>query len=163
MIRIVAVTKLLFPLCTMAGMSFFSFAYNLADLAGRCSFLATLFLASVSMIFVIGETVPKGIEETPIDRVVTLQLVGLFCNCAMHVVLSAMKQNDIEAWEIEALQSTFLVAMAIAFGFIYSLVLPPWWRNRKQKLKLDDIDRAEAWLLKRNVIQKGFKYYAAAN
>jgi predicted lipase len=109
------------------------------------------------------ETVPKGIEETPIDRVVTLQLVGLFCNCAMHVVLSAMKQNDIEAWEIEALQSTFLVAMAIAFGFIYSLVLPPWWRNRKQKLKLDDIDRAEAWLLKRNVIQKGFKYYAAAN
>jgi hypothetical protein len=57
MIRIVAVTKLLFPLCTMAGMSFFSFAYNLADLAGRCSFLATLFLASVSMIFVIGETV----------------------------------------------------------------------------------------------------------
>lgn len=159
--RIVTVTKLFFPLFTMAGMSFFSFGYDLGDLDGRCSFMATLFLSNISMIFVIGETVPKGIEETPIDRVVSLQLIGLFSTCAMHVVLSTMKRNDVPDNQIQALQFTFIVAMAIAFGVIYTLILPAWWRNRRRKVKLNEASLAERWLRKHEVIQEGFKYKAA--
>jgi hypothetical protein len=146
------VTKLLFPLLTMAGMSFYSFALDVSDLNGRFSFMATLFLANISMIFVIGETMPKGLDESPIDRIVMLQLVAFFFNCAMHVVLSMVNESTTSTpMEIKELQSVFFGTMGVAYGFIYALILPPAWRH----------DRSKAKLTVNQELGDGFKYVVA--
>ena len=95
---------------------------------------------------------PKGLDESPIDRIVMLQLIAFFFNCAMHVVLSMVNESATSTpMEIKELQSVFFGAMGVAYGFIYALILPPAWRH----------DRSKAKLAVNQELGGGFKYVVA--
>ena len=108
------VSKLIFPLLTLAGMSFYSFALDVEDLKSKLNFIAIIMLSNMSMIHIIAGTVPKGLHGT-IDRVVMLQLVALFCNGGMHAVV----KNSVH---VETVQYVLFITMVCVFGAILGIL-----------------------------------------
>merc|ERR1712032_1753388 len=51
--------KVLLPLYNLMGLSMFSFAFDVSDLSSRLDLLVTLFLASVALLYVVAEHLPK--------------------------------------------------------------------------------------------------------
>jgi len=62
--------KALFPIWLLATLCFASFMFETDDLANRMSTVLTLFLASFTMLYVVGESLPKTDFLTKIDLVI---------------------------------------------------------------------------------------------
>ena len=69
------VSKVLLPTWWMALLSFRVFGYHVEQLAERDAIIATYFLASLSLVYVVGQFLPKLDFTTPLDDVLLLTML----------------------------------------------------------------------------------------